>query len=440
MFKVVYKSNWISKIFLGVLAFVFIIGTAVMFGPGSWNFGFGNYVLKVGDITVTPKEYRLTLATLQYRLGNKYTEQQLKQLALNELIVNSLFAYLAERNGFYVSQKEIADFIRKQFSVNGTFSPQLFEQFLQTRRLTPKEYEEIVRKELLAGKYKSAVFSTTYVNDQTLRTVILPFILNLKVKIYTLPLESVFDKISVSDEELKDFYEKNKDRFAVEESARVVIYKAKTQQEVKTIYETLKEGKLPAVKPAAEVSVDKLDTLKGELKDFAQQVLNRKNISVERLKNGEYLIGVFIPKGVKIPTFEEIKPAVEKMVKAQKAIQYLNQHRKEYTEKILKGELQISPVETEMTAYELMNRYGFNLDTIFQILQGRRILVTVNGRGFTVIEIEGLSEKAENIPIAEFKKYVRNQQYTKRLQQVIDYVLKNREVQIEVNKNYLQGS
>ena len=62
MFNFVYKQGWIGKLFLGFLAFSFILGTAIMWGPGSWNFGFGNYLIKVGDITVTPKEFLIELS------------------------------------------------------------------------------------------------------------------------------------------------------------------------------------------------------------------------------------------------------------------------------------------------------------------------------------------------------------------------------------------
>ncbi len=436
MFKFVYRSDWISKLFLGVLAFVFILGTAVMFGPGSWNFGFGSYAVKVGDITVTPKEFRLVLERLSYQLGGKLPDKQIKNLALNELVVNSLFAYLAERDGFYISQKEITDYIRKTFSVNGTFSPQLFEEFLKVRRLTPKEYEDFVRKILLASKYKSAVFATTYANDKELETVTLPFVLTLKVKVYTLPLAEFSKKVKVSEEELKKFYGENRSRFTVEEPARILIFKVKDEEKLKKLYEILKSNGLPDIKPLVEIPVDKVDTLKGELKEFAQKVLRNKKLSVEKVEGG-YLLGVFLPKGRKIPTFEEIKKSVENLLKSQKALQYLREHSEELKRKVLKGEIKVEPQEITLTAYGLMNRYGLTLDAVFQMLKGRKTFTVVNGDGLTVLVVENLKEEKVNLPLGEFKKLVRNGQYTRKLQGVIDYVLKTRSVKIEVNKQLL---
>ncbi|HID79366.1 MAG TPA: hypothetical protein EYP42_02400, partial [Aquificales bacterium] len=158
MFKFVYSKSWISKVFLALLAFSFIFGTAIMWGPGGLNFGFGNYVIKVEDITVTPKEFILELSRLQRIYGEKIPRDRLKTEALNNLLITAIFAYLAEKNGFYVSADEVKDFIIRQFSdENGNFNEKKFKRYLYYLRLTPKEFEQIVKTTLLANKYKSAV-------------------------------------------------------------------------------------------------------------------------------------------------------------------------------------------------------------------------------------------------------------------------------------------
>ncbi len=438
MFKFVYKSDWITKIFLGFLAFIFILGTAVMFGPGSWNFGLGNYAVKVGDITSTPKEYTLTLASLRYRYGNQLPESQLKRLALDRLVVQDLLAYLAERDGYYVSKEEITDYIRRSFSVNGTFQPELLKNFLETHRLTAAEYEDMVKKELLAAKYKSAVFSTSYADDEVVRSVLLPFALKVKAKIFLLPVEAYAGNQTVSPQEVEGFYKENRERLKQTIPARVVVYEVKGEKRLKEIYETLKEGKHPQTQPVLEVPVDKIGGVKNEtLREFAKSVASAKTVMVKRVENGTFLVGVFYPKTEGVPPLSEIKPSVEKLLKTQKALSYLQTHREELVKKVLNGKVEATVFEKELSGYELIKAYGLSPDDLLQILKGKKLFSAVNGNGLVVILVEGYKLDASSLPVENYQLYVRNADYSKKLQQVIDYVIKHHQVKIEVNKNLL---
>ena len=65
MFKWIYSNNILSRIFLGLITFSFILGTAIMWGPGGLNLFGTSYIIKVGNVIITPKEYILELNKLK---------------------------------------------------------------------------------------------------------------------------------------------------------------------------------------------------------------------------------------------------------------------------------------------------------------------------------------------------------------------------------------
>ena len=437
MFKFVYGRDWISKLFLALLAFSFVIGTAIMWGPGGLNFGFGNYVLKVGDITVSPKEFILEMNRLKNRYPNLNGEK-LKNAALNNLLLTTLFAYLAERDGFFISNEEIKDFIERQFSERGKFNPQLFQRYLQMLKMTPKEFEESLRKTLLANRYKTAVYSTSYANDKILEASILPFSLKLKVEVGILSYKNFENLFKPNQEELKDFYKKIEQNFLEEIPQRVEIYAAKTEQELKEIYQTLKEGKKPSRKPLEIVYKENLNKTEGDLKELAEKVFREKTLAVKKTKEG-YLIGVYIPPTKKVPKFEEVKEKVAEIYKQLKALDYLKEHKGQIVKAIKEGKYKPEWKELEISAYGLMEKFNLTTDDIFSIFAGKKELTAVIPQGLAIIKVISLSEETLKGDIAKyFKLSVRNGDYLRKLQSVINYVLKHQEVRIEINRKLLQ--
>jgi len=437
MFKFVYGKDWITKLFLGLLAFSFVIGTAIMWGPGGLNFGFGNYVIKVGDISISPKEFILEMN----RLKNSYPKlnrEQLKNAALNNLLLTSLFAYLAERDGFYVSKEEIKTFIERNFSEEGKFNPELFKRYLQMVKMTPKEFEESLRKTLLANKYKRAVYATSYVNEKVFETAVLPFSLKLKVKVDILSYKNFENLFKPTEEELKEFYKKVEKNFLEEIPERVEIYLAKDQKELKELYKTLKEGKKVSKKPLAVISKENLNKTEGEIRKLAERVLRDKTVSVEKSKGG-YLIGVYLPPSKRVPKFETVKDKVEEIYKQLKAVEYMEKHKGEILKAVKEGKYKLEWKEMELSAYELTEKFNLTVEDIFSLISGKRELNTVLPQGLAFIRVLSLSEEKLQKNIADyFKMSVRNADYLRKLQEIVNYVVKHQEVQIEVNRKLLQ--
>jgi hypothetical protein len=408
-----------------------------MWGPGGLNFGFGNYVIKVGDITVSPKELILELTRLQNQYGDKLNKEQLKKAALNNLIITAVFAYLAERDGFYVSNREITDFIRKVFSVNGTFKIENFERYLQMLRLTPSEYRNMVKKTLLATKYKSAVHSTTYANDKILKVILLPYTLKVKAEIIKVPLNVFERNVTFSEKELKEFYKQIEGNFYEELPARVAIYFAKTEEEAEKLYNLLKKGNATNTKPL-KVLEENAKPPK-DLEKVFYKTLRGKNISLVKTDKGFY-IGVYLPAERKKLPFTKVKKQVEEIYKRYKVSEWLQKNKSQIQKEVLIGKYKGEKQITELLGINLLSNFGFKLEDLFDIVNGKRVLSAVLPDGFYLIKIVAV----ESEPIADknilktYKTYLRNQQYLRKLQEIINYLMRTNEIPIEVNQKLLQ--
>ena len=439
MFKFVYGSGWISKLFLALIAFSFIVGTAIMWGPGGLNFGVGNYVVRVGDITVTPKDLILEINRLRNLYGDKLTKEKIKQAALNNLIITALLAYLAERDRFFVSEEEIKEFIKTQFSVNGTFRPDYFERYLEMLKLSPQEFKRMVETTLLANRYKTAVYSTSYANDLTLEVYLLPFTLQLKVEILKLSSEGFEEKIKPTEEELKEFYRKVGRNFAVEEPPRVEVYEAKNPEGAKEIVQKLRKGE--RLKPSRIIPLgNQTQNIPEGLQKLVEKVKNSGNIAVVEGKNDTYLIGVYRKGERRIPPFGEIKGELERLYKRFKAVEWMHNHLEELAGKVLKGEYKPKVEKGELLAYELMERFKLTPEDIFRILAGETVLKVNTPDGIAVIKVLSVEEKA-NLPediVKTYRLQVRNSAYLRKLQEVLNYIYRSGEIKIVVNSALLQ--
>jgi len=435
MFRWIYSNNLISKVFLGLVAFSFIIGTAILWGPGGLNLGSNSYVIKVDDIVITPKEFYIELSNLQqkYNFSKKILEQQ----ALNNLLTLAVLAYLSEKDGFWVYKDEIINFLKKNFrNKGGKFNEKIFEDFLKRMHITPELLENIIKKWLLANKYKKAVYSTVYSDDLVLETLILPFSLKLKVRIYQLSYKDFDLNLNPTDKELRKFYEQLGEKFFIKIPARIEIYKASNLEEARNLISSLKERK--QLKPYKIIPLNSTIIENKTLQKLIQKVKLTKNISVIST-NSTYYIGVYRSEERKKLTYKEIKEELKKLYRKYKTVEWIHKHSKSLVNNVLEGKYKTKKIYRELIAYELLNKYRLSIETLFKILEREKKLVIKTSNGLVIIEI--ISFYKEKLPKQVLDLYylqVKNSIYIIKLQEILQNFYRNSDADIEINKRYLE--
>lgn len=172
-----YKQSIIIKIVFAIIVLSFVGTIFLVWGRGGDKMsGSSSYAARVNGTNIPIEDFQRNY----YRLRNIYEqiygkslppeiEKQMgiKKTALDSLVDNTLIRAEAKRTGIKVSKDEVRAAIATmpEFQKNGAFDLQQYQQVLQMNRLTPKDFEESKKEELLIKKMRQQIESRAQVSD-----------------------------------------------------------------------------------------------------------------------------------------------------------------------------------------------------------------------------------------------------------------------------------
>jgi peptidyl-prolyl cis-trans isomerase D len=175
------KESIIIKVVFAVIVLSFIGTIFLVWGKGEDGFGGGSagYAAKVDRTTISLEQYQNSYQRLrdiyQQLFGQAAggltpeLEKQLniRQAALNNLIDSVLLAKGAKELGVKVSKDEVAASIAAMpaFQRNGAFDLGLYQQTLKMSRITPNDFEDSQKADLLVAKTRKAIMDKAQVSD-----------------------------------------------------------------------------------------------------------------------------------------------------------------------------------------------------------------------------------------------------------------------------------
>ncbi len=218
-----HASSWMLKGILILVAVTFI----------SWG-GYSffrekkmTYVAKVNDTTIDWREYNDAFqnAVKQYRdaLGPSFSEKMIEELGLKDKILDGLIDKIlilqeAKRLGFSIPDDELRAGIESipAFQINGQFDRRNYERFLRVNRMTPDEFEQSQRENLLISKAVSLIKTNEgkVSDDEVLDTYLFE---NERINLTFLKIapDSFKSQVNANDIEMKDYYEKHREEFRI---------------------------------------------------------------------------------------------------------------------------------------------------------------------------------------------------------------------------------
>ncbi|MEA2072225.1 MAG: peptidylprolyl isomerase [Campylobacterota bacterium] len=206
-----HKKWLIITIWISTIAFV----GAGFVGWGQYSYGDkAGAVAKVGNLEITQgelqKSYSRLYAQYNQMFQGNFDEEKAKQFgldkqALDQLVDQALVLNLAASYDLEINDQELIAALRTQeyFFKDGVFDKETYKQVLSQNRLSTKEYESGLKKDLLIQK----VFKLLPVQASASETNILNTIANIADKINYKVLSEADIKIETSDELLKAFWE-----------------------------------------------------------------------------------------------------------------------------------------------------------------------------------------------------------------------------------------
>jgi len=230
------------KIFIGI--FVGLIGISMLLylvpqGPGSGTEAdASDVVARVGNQTVSIADVRQQLSEIQRRNQvPKALEGLYARQILNQLVFTKEIEFEAQRLGINVTNEEIADRVKQYLptAFNGD-SPvgmdQYSTQVQQRFQMTVPMFEKVIRQSLLEEKFRRLVTDGVSVGPNELQQQFRYQNEKIKIDYALIKPDDLESKITLDDDAIKTYYEKNKSRYTVPEK-RIVEFGLLDQERIR---------------------------------------------------------------------------------------------------------------------------------------------------------------------------------------------------------------
>ena len=214
-------GTWLIKILLGAIVLVF-----VFWGVGSFRDRDAGRVAIVNGDPIMVEEYNETYNRLVEQMKQKYGSRlndetlkmlQVKKQTIDQLIEKKLLLNEAKRLNFQVGDEELSSTIRAipAFMDNGNFDSRRYRAVLSQNRLTPESFEIKQREFVLMDKVRYLVSGSVKVSDSEIEDSYQWK--NSQIMIdYALFDPSLISDIRLSDDEIKAYFDANKNTYKIE--------------------------------------------------------------------------------------------------------------------------------------------------------------------------------------------------------------------------------
>lgn len=295
-----HAGSLMIKIILGAIVVVF-----VFWGIGSFRERRAGRVAVVNGEAISVAEYREAydnlIQRLRANLGDTLDEAMIKKLkvkeqAINQLIDQRLLTQAAQRLKWDVSNEELARAIRSisAFQSNGAFDPRQYRRVLDLNRMTPEAFEALQKQALLVQRLERFVSDGVKVSDLEIEAWLAWQ--NTAVNIqYVLFNPDSYKDIGVSQKEIETYFKEHAAAYQTREKVKVryVRFDPKayedrvtvTEEEMRDYYDANREAfRVPKTVEARHILI-KVDP--SDKPEAVEEKRKRLEHILERVKKGE---------------------------------------------------------------------------------------------------------------------------------------------------------
>ena len=212
------KRNWGITILLGIIIIVFV----AFYGGSKYRDPATAEIAEVNGEIISQREFALQYerAVERYReiLKGSLTREMIKGLNLRsnlveELIQKKLVLQEARGLGLTATDDDLANHLGKapEFQIAGRFSKDRYLQILQANRLVPGQFEEEQRDQLTMQRLYSVILDSIHVTDAEVRDRYRLDQEKLNLYYIKLPVGDFVSQVKLTDDDIKKFYERNKE-------------------------------------------------------------------------------------------------------------------------------------------------------------------------------------------------------------------------------------
>ncbi|MFN3066502.1 peptidylprolyl isomerase [Serratia sp. J2] len=223
-------NHVVLKIILGLIILSFLL-TGVVSYQGSA----GDYAAKVNGQVIERAQleqaFQSERSRMQQELGDRFSAmagnegymQQMRQQVLSQLIDKSLLDQYAKTLGLSASDDQVKEAIRQEayFQTDGKFDNAKYLDLITRSGFSADQYAQYTRQRLINQQMIQAFGGSDIVPPSEAESMVALVLQERDVRLATIDLNAMMAKQTVTDEELKAFFEQNKNSFIAPEKVKV---------------------------------------------------------------------------------------------------------------------------------------------------------------------------------------------------------------------------
>lgn len=216
------------------LVIVIIIGAVFVFsGTGSlFLSGPGSEVaVVINDENVSTLRVQQVMASEKQRILRAdqnldpalLDDELLKPGIIRRIIANTALAQSAADQGFAISTRQVSELLidSEGFQVDGRFDQRTFEYAIRQQGYTSATFVDMVKQDILIQQFVQSINGTNFVTEAEIASLA-KFTQQTRDYYYlTLPIQPIADAVSISEEQIGEYYEQTKAQYQTEVAVSV---------------------------------------------------------------------------------------------------------------------------------------------------------------------------------------------------------------------------
>lgn len=221
------KLKWVWIVILAVMIVSFVVAY-IPFGDFNTGGSITSDVASVGGESVTAKEFQVAYRNNMRRMGSQISPEMLKAFGFDKQVLDYLISQKvvsteAHRLGLQVSDAEVQEKVLSNaaFVDGGKFIGHArYQALLEQNSMTIAEFESAIRSQLLSEKLLSFLTAGVRITDKDAEEEFRKKNEKAKLDYFVIDPSKFASKVTVTDQEQKDFYEKNKATYQMPEQRK----------------------------------------------------------------------------------------------------------------------------------------------------------------------------------------------------------------------------
>ncbi len=185
------------------------------------------YAAKVNGTEISANEFKRTVSLRRQSMLRQYggklpiEEKVLAEQTLTQLINQRLLEVVTFDSGYRISDVVLSERIRQIFTVDGVFDRVRFEAGVASLGMSIPMYEHSLRNELRLQQMQSAIANSSFVTKKEVNNLAALNEQTRDISVLTFNVEHFSTAADPTEEEIKQYYEENIQRFMEPEKIKV---------------------------------------------------------------------------------------------------------------------------------------------------------------------------------------------------------------------------